>query len=174
VRSFHTWPPSPPKQATLSRRREPQICSAFPSCAVDHCLAALPSILRAVDGPLALWQRLHCKIDGPRKDLRGSDDQIGARAAHLGARTRISISATSRRSCMSSSASSLPRWRAGDRIELRDFGSFGVKNRPAAPAAIRALARTSRSKRRPCRSSGPARKCASGSTARGRPETMPR
>ena len=54
----------------------------------------------------------------------------------------------------------------GDRVELRGFGAFSVKNRPA---------RTGRNPRtgahvvgRPeiaCRSSRPARKCASGSTA---------
>jgi Bacterial DNA-binding protein len=52
----------------------------------------------------------------------------------------------------------------GDRIELRGLGSFGVRADPPAPAAIRAPAPTSQLKRRPCRSSGPARKCASGST----------
>ena len=40
----------------------------------------------------------------------------------------------------------------GDRVELRGFGAFSVKHRPA---------RTSRSTRNPCRSSRPARKCAS-------------
>ena len=45
----------------------------------------------------------------------------------------------------------------GDRVELRGFGAFSVKNRPA---------RTCRSSGNPCRSSRPARKCVSGSIAR--------
>jgi integration host factor beta subunit len=45
----------------------------------------------------------------------------------------------------------------GDRVELRGFGAFSVKNRPARTG------RMSRSKRRACRSSRPARKCASAS-----------
>ena len=57
----------------------------------------------------------------------------------------------------------------GDRVELRGFGAFSVKNRPARDrAAIRAPARMSRSTRRACRSSRPARKCASASTATSR------
>ena len=50
----------------------------------------------------------------------------------------------------------------GDRVELRGFGAFSVKNRPPAPAATRAPAPMSRWRRSRCRSSRPARKCASG------------
>ena len=53
----------------------------------------------------------------------------------------------------------------GDRVELGGFGAFTVKHRGRAAAAIRAPARPSRWPRSSCRSSRPARTCASGSTA---------
>ena len=51
-----------------------------------------------------------------------------------------------------------------NRVELRGFGAFSVKHRPPRSAAIRAPARRSPSKRNGCRSSRPARNCASAST----------
>jgi integration host factor subunit beta len=56
----------------------------------------------------------------------------------------------------------------GDRVELRGFGAFSVKHRPARAGrnprtgVIRAPARMYRSIRRACRFSKPARKCANG------------
>ena len=50
----------------------------------------------------------------------------------------------------------------GDRVELRDFGAFTVKHRAPRSAAIRAPARRYRWRKSSCRSSRPARICASG------------
>jgi nucleoid DNA-binding protein len=50
----------------------------------------------------------------------------------------------------------------GDRVELRGFGRFRSSTVRHARAAIRAPARMCQSTRRACRSSRPARKCASG------------
>jgi integration host factor subunit beta len=50
----------------------------------------------------------------------------------------------------------------GDRVELRGFGAFSVKNRPARTGRNRAPASMSRSRKSPCRSSRPARRCGSG------------
>ena len=52
---------------------------------------------------------------------------------------------------------------SGNRVELRGFGAFSVKTDLPAPAAIRALATPSSSRRNGCPSSKPARNCASGS-----------
>ena len=50
----------------------------------------------------------------------------------------------------------------GDRVELRGFGAFSVKNRPARTGRNPRTGAMSRSRRSRCRSSRPARKCASG------------
>jgi integration host factor subunit beta len=50
----------------------------------------------------------------------------------------------------------------GDRVELRGFGAFSVKNRPARMGRNPRTGAMSRSRRNRCRSSRPARKCASG------------
>ena len=50
----------------------------------------------------------------------------------------------------------------GNRVELRGFGAFSVKTAPPAPAAIRAPANPSRSRRNGCRSSRPVRNCVKG------------
>src|SRR5881396_2146864 len=50
----------------------------------------------------------------------------------------------------------------GDRVELRGFGAFSVKHRPARAAVIRALGPMCQSTRRASRFSRPARKCVSG------------
>ena len=98
----------------------------------------------------------------------GSDDQVRARAAHLRRRIRTSISATSRTSSTPFSARSSRRWRAATASSCAASALSRSRTGRPAPAAIRAPARMSRSRRSPCRSSRPARKCASGSTARSR------
>jgi nucleoid DNA-binding protein len=55
----------------------------------------------------------------------------------------------------------------GERVELRGFGAFTVKQRSARIGRIRAPARWWQWGRRRCRSSRPARKCATGSIAVG-------
>ena len=52
----------------------------------------------------------------------------------------------------------------GDRVELRGFGAFSVKRRDARLGRNPRTATTSPSWKRLCRSSRPARRCASGST----------
>jgi len=57
----------------------------------------------------------------------------------------------------------------GDRVELRGFGAFSVKNRAARTGRNPRTQGTYRSRRKLYRASRPARKCGSGSTARRRP-----
>ena len=50
----------------------------------------------------------------------------------------------------------------GNRVELRGFGAFSVKNRPARTGRNPRTGESVRSKRSGCRSSRPARNCANG------------
>ena len=54
----------------------------------------------------------------------------------------------------------------GDRVELRGFGAFSVKNRPARAGRNPRTGAHVAVDRNPCRSSRPARRCASGSIGR--------